>query len=233
MHVLDTPTPVAAVAIYAAGYAGVVRYIGDPGNPRSATREELDDVAEYGLGMALVHVRDGADDWRGGYPAGHTSATMARSHASAIGYPDTRPLYFAVPHPMGVHEFTLARDYLTGVADALGTEHTGVYGSRDVVTMSRGTGVATYFWQHRDSPGLSAGVQLTQLGDTVVVGGAVCGVNMANWPDWGQHASATGTASLMVDAVIAAARHLPDAAVRRLATAYTSELSRRRTRASS
>lgn len=228
LHVLDTADPPGALAIYAAGYAGAVRFIGEPGHAHCVTRQELDDATDYGVGIALLHARPG-HDWHGGYPAGHAAATVARSHASAVGFPDSRPIYFAVTPPASAAQFATARDYLTGVADALGVEHTGVYGNRDVVTMARGTGVASYFWQHRDSPGVNTDVNLDQLANTVTVGGVHCGVSTAHAADWGQHLNAgQGDAPLMVGALVAASEHLSDEAVLKLATAYASELARRR-----
>lgn len=228
MHVLDSAVPVPGAAMYAAGYAGVIRYIGDPGSPRCATRQELADVTAYGLGVALVHAPDGRDDdWRGGYPTGHANATIARSHASSVGYPAARPLYFAIGHPAGAHEFARARDYLAGAADALGVGCVGACGNRDVVTMARGAGVASFYWQHRGGQGGSLDIHLAQLADVVDIGGVSCGVNLVGSPDWGQHASAGG-APPMVEALIAAAEHLSDSAVRYLATVYASELARRR-----
>lgn len=228
MYVLDTAQRPGALAVYSAGYAGVVRYIGDPGHARCATRHELDDATDYGIGVALLHARQG-DDWRGGYPAGHAAATVARSHASAVGFPDGRPIYFDVTGPVGTHQLATAREYLTGVADALGVEHTGVYGGSDVLSVARGAGVASYLWQHRDGPGQATDVNLNQLVDTVTVGGAVCGVSTVHVDDWGQHVQAgCGDAPLMVGALVAAVEHLSDEAVLRLATTYASELARRR-----
>lgn len=227
---LDSAEPVAAVAVYAAGYVGVIRYIGEPGHPRCVTRQELDDASGYGIGLALLHARGDGEDWRGGYPAGHAAATIARSHASSVGFPDGRPIYFSVTGVVGADQLGTAREYLTGVADVLTSEFTGVYGCRDVVTVARGAGVANYFWQQGNGANAHTDVNLNQSTDTVIVGGAHCRVSTVHMgDDWGQHLPAGRVrAPLLVDAFVAATEHLPDEAVLKLAIAYASELARRR-----
>lgn len=230
MRVVDYSTGrPGAAAIRAAGYVGAVRRIGDPGQAQSATRDELDDFTAVGLGLALVHDRS-ADDWRGGYPAGHAAATVARTHASAIGFPGDRPIYLSVHGDVTTPtDFAAVRDYLRGAVDVMGVAGTGVYANRDVATMARGARVASYVWHHPGATGDHP--HLHHLADAVVINGVTCGVSVANETDWGQHnVNARDHSAIMIDAMVTAAQHLSDDAVRRLAAVYVSELARRRTR---
>ncbi|TWP51827.1 DUF1906 domain-containing protein [Lentzea tibetensis] len=181
-----------AAAIAADGYGGAVRYIGFPNNRKCTTAEELADFTEHELGMALVYEHT-AGDWRAGFDGGQAAARIARDHADAIGFPEDRPIYFAVDQDVvHEHEFVAAMEYLRGASDVLGVENVGVYGEHDVVARAADEGVATWFWQCRAWSGTPVryfdGRHLYQQASPQPhVGGVQCDVNEVLTDDWGQH----------------------------------------------
>jgi hypothetical protein len=186
-----------AKAIKAAGFGGAVRYIGFPDRRKCTTAVELDDFTAHELGMALVY-EDHADDWRSGYSAGAAAARRARTHANAIGFPQNRPIYFAVDRDVVTEdEFRAAMAYLRGAASVLGAEWVGVYGEHDVCARAAAEGAARWFWQCRAWSGtpvrMFAGRHLYQYygdgdgGPAPFVGGVQSDINEVAQDDWGQH----------------------------------------------
>lgn len=200
MQVLDYSAGFPGAAnIKRAGYGGAVRYIGTPGNIKCATAAELRDFTANGLGMALVFEQY-ATDWRGGWQAGFDNYRRARAHATAIGFPATRPIYMAVDQDVvSAGEFQQALDYLRGARDAAGGDPglVGVYGEHDVCHAAaswrgmNGERLCDWFWQCRAWSGtpvrLFAGRHLYQQVGTVTVGGVGCDINDVLRDDWGQH----------------------------------------------
>jgi hypothetical protein len=178
-----------AAAIKKAGYAGAVRYIGFPDRRKCATSGELADFTANGRGMAVVF-EDSAAEWRGGRAAGSRDGIKARNHATAIGFPRTRPIYFAVDQDVvSSGEFGVMLDYLRGAGDALGgASQVGVYGEADVIDRARDAGVACYFWQTVAwSRGRRTTAHLFQHVGAVTVGRISCDFNDVLADDWGQH----------------------------------------------
>jgi hypothetical protein len=178
-----------ARAIKQAGYAGAVRYIGQPGRGKNTSRGELDDFSANDIGMALVFEQLDTD-WQGGLTQGLLSGRRARDHATAIGFPADRPIYMAVDHDLvQAGEFSTMVKYLRGASSSLGGVHlTGVYGEADVIDRARDAGVAEWFWQTAAwSRGRRTEAHLYQRIGTVYVGGIGCDVNDVLQDDWGQH----------------------------------------------
>jgi hypothetical protein len=178
-----------ARAIKAAGYAGAARYFGFPERRKCATAGELRDFDANGIGMAAVF-EDSAAEWRGGRAAGSRDGIKARNHATAIGFPKTRPIYFAIDQDVVTSgEFAVMLEYLRGAGDALGSPGlVGVYGEADVIDRARDAGVARYFWQTIAwSRSRRTAAHLFQHVGTVYVGGVACDVNDVLADDWGQH----------------------------------------------
>lgn len=180
-----------AAAIKANGFGGAVRYIGSPGNIKCATADELRDFTKHGLGMALVFEQT-AGQWRNGYGQGQRDATIARHHASAIGFPLDRPIYFAIDQDVVTEaEFEAMDSYADGWASVLGHDLCGPYGEHDVVARCWNRGFK-WTWQCRAWSGIPvarmfAPRRLFQRVGTVNVGGVDCDINDVNAADWGQH----------------------------------------------
>lgn len=193
-----------AAAVLAAGYVGVVRYIGFPDRGKCVTTGEYADMVRHGVGVALIFENQ-AGDMLGGRTAGRAAAQLARSHARAVGFPDGRPIYYAcdtdivslaarlgqdAPRlPMAAGQMAAVLDYLRGAIDVEGAvDLVGVYGEHDVMEAAAAAGVATWFWQTRAwSHGVISGrAHLVQEIGTYVVGGVGCDRNTISAADWGQ-----------------------------------------------
>jgi hypothetical protein len=175
-------------AVKAAQHAGVVRYAGTPGRTKNITKAEYQDMDRNGIGVALVY-ENHAGDAAGGHPAGQAAAFAARKDADAIGFPVSRPIYFAVDSDqVTTGQFAAAMAYLDGAASILGRDRVGVYGEFDVIEMAVGNH-ARFGWQTAAwSKGKrSAKAVLFQQIGTVVVGGIASDVNQILAADWGQH----------------------------------------------
>jgi hypothetical protein len=178
-----------AKAIRAAGHSGAVRYFGFPGRRKCATAGELADFTANDIGMAGVF-EDTVTTWRGGRVGGARSAQLARAHATAIGFPKSRPIYYAVDQDVvTTGEFGGMLDYLRGAGDADGGPSlVGVYGEADVIDRARDAGVAHFFWQTAAwSRGRHAVAHLYQRIGAVNVGDISCDTNDVLLSDWGQH----------------------------------------------
>lgn len=171
------------------GFAGAVRYIGSPGNPKCTTAAELEDFRVHGLGMALVF-EAAARDWWGGFGSGFSSAVRARAHALDIGFSPSRPIYMAVDSDVvSEDDYRRVVDYLRGASSVLdGPAGTGVYGEHEVCVRAAQSGYVGWFWQCRAWSGsrVFEGRHLYQRAEDVVVAGVVCDVNDTFKPDWGQ-----------------------------------------------
>jgi hypothetical protein len=183
-----------AVAIARAGYAGAVRYIGFPERRKCTNAGEVADFKNHGLAMGLVY-EDDLTDWRGGFTRGQSSARRARMHATAIGFPENRPIYMAIDQDVVASgEFTTMLEYLRGAGTSLGgAQLTGVYGEADVIDRARDAGVASWYWQTAAwSRTRKTSCHLYQKIGSVLVGGISCDVNDVILPDWGQYSDGQG-----------------------------------------
>lgn len=184
-----------AARVVAAGYVGVIRYVGfNPADrPKCITQAEYDDMLGHGVGVALVY-EDHVGDVLGGRPAGQQAARRARAWADRIGFPTGRPIYMACDTDIVLAEqFLAVMDYLRGAGDVLGgASRVGVYGEHDVVERARAAGVADWLWQTKAwSVGKVSGhAHLLQLIGTVVVDGVGCDRNTILAADWGQAGAA-------------------------------------------
>lgn len=86
------PTP---AALKAAGYIGVIRYVGPGNRGRDVTRDEIHRLHLGGLGVGLV--------WEttttaalAGWQAGYADVERANHYADRHGYPDHLPIFYAV-----------------------------------------------------------------------------------------------------------------------------------------
>jgi hypothetical protein len=175
-------------AVHAAGHAGVVRYIGTPGRTKNLTRAEYQDMDRNGIGVAVVY-ENHAGDAGGGWGAGVTAAQLARADADVVGFPRSRPIYFAVDSDQVTSaNFAAVSSYLDGAASVLGSDHVGVYGEFDVIEKNVGSH-ARFGWQTAAWSGgrRSGKAALFQRIGTAIVGGIACDINDILATDWGQH----------------------------------------------
>jgi hypothetical protein len=171
-----------------------VRYIGFPERRKCTNAGEVADFKNHGLAMGLVY-EDDLTDWRGGFTRGQSSARRARMHATAIGFPENRPIYMAIDQDVVASgEFTTMLEYLRGAGTSLGgAQLTGVYGEADVIDRARDAGVASWYWQTAAwSRTRKTSCHLYQKIGSVLVGGISCDVNDVILPDWGQYSDGQG-----------------------------------------
>lgn len=189
-QVLDySSRPPSGAAVRSAGYLGVVRYAGTPGRAKNITRAEFEDMDMSGVGVALVYENQ-AGDALNGFGAGQASARAILADATNIGFPSSRPLYFACDRDIVTEQqFTAVMSYLDGAASVLGAQRVGVYGEHDVVKRALEGGHARYGWQTVAWSGGKhyEGAHLYQLAGYVYPGGVQCDASNVLRPDWGQH----------------------------------------------
>lgn len=174
-------------AVRAAGHVGVIRYAGTQGRPKNITKAEYQDMDRNGVGVALIF-EDLAGDALKGWGRGVDAARAIAADAASIGFPTSRPLYFAVDQDITT-QMDAVKAYFGGIASVLGSRPIGVYGEADVLDAVIGSGLAEYGWQTAAwSKGRRTNkARLFQRIGSVVVGGIACDVNDILAADWGQH----------------------------------------------
>lgn len=176
--------PPSGKAVADAGGKFVCRYVSWSGNPKNITPEELADMHAHGVAVVLIFEttaeRAAAGNW-----AGFRDAAVARNQAVALGWPDTRPIYFAVDFDAKPSQVW---DYFAGINSVLPWRRIGVYGSYDIVKWALDYRMAGYTWQTSAwSRGLvEPRINLFQRLGTVHVDGVECDENEAYTSDYGQ-----------------------------------------------
>lgn len=178
------PSP---AAIRAAGYVGVVRYIGTPGRSKNLTRAEAVALRAAGIPAAFVY-EDTAGWMLGGHQAGVNAAVAARADLANLGQP-YRCIHFADDQDtVTAAQFAAVNACLDGAASVIGLPATGVYGEADVIDAALGGGHAAWGWQTRAWSGgrVSSRAHLLQQIGYVNPGGIQCDRSTVLKSDWGQ-----------------------------------------------
>jgi hypothetical protein len=118
------PTP---AAIKAAGYSGVMRYL-SPDSTKNLSKPEATALLAAGLSIGLIW-ESTANRAGQGFAAGAADAATAEAQATALGYPFSAALFYAVDFDGGV---AAVAPYFAGVASRA-ARPVGVYGSARVV----------------------------------------------------------------------------------------------------
>lgn len=168
----------------ALGYGFVVRYLFPP--LKGVTVTEAKSIRAAGLGLAVVYESYAARA-KEGYAAGAADGKTALAFARSIGFPDSRPLYFAVDFQPTTVELARVDAYLRGVAFVIGLSRTGVYGSYAVVDHCYARSTARWFWQTYAWSGgkVSAHAHLLQYRNGQTVAGASVDLNESRQADFG------------------------------------------------
>ena len=178
-------------AIAAAGYGFVCRYLTDGGPDlpdKLVTAAEYDDLQAQGIAI-VVTWETTPTRMLGGYSAGSDDALIADQTALALGHPGDRPVYFSCDFDAAPTDQAAIDSYLTGVADVISLDRTGVYGSYYVVQRCFDNKTAGWAWQTSAWSGgqREPRAHLYQRTGTVTVGGVNCDVNEALQADFGQY----------------------------------------------
>lgn len=183
------------------GHAGVVRYAGTPGRGKNITKAEFQDLDRNGIGVALVY-ENKAGDALLGRAAGGAAAAAIVFDARNIGFPATRPLYFAVDQDITT-QMPAVIEYFRGINNVIGVARTGAYGEADVIDALFAAGVISYGWQTAawSKSRKAKKAHLFQRIGTAIVGGVGCDVNDILATDWGQHNTHTEDDMQLTDEV--------------------------------
>lgn len=166
----------------------VARYVCAVFGTKVITKEEADDIKAHGLGLVLVYEQYEKRSLEG-RAAGHADAIVALAQARAAGFPDTRPIYFAVDFDARPADQPAIDEYLRGAAEIMGLARTGVYGGIHLIDRCWISKTATWFWQtgawsyHKESIHAHF-VQMTAQNGTIV-GGEKVDINETRKADWG------------------------------------------------
>lgn len=184
------PSP---ASIKAAGYSGIVRYIGTPGRAKNMTRREAGAMRAAGIPIAGVY--ESTAGWMlGGASAGREAALRALDDAARLGL-NLRSVNFACDVDITTAaQMTAVRRCLDGAsATALNLARTGVYGEADVIDACVGGGNAVWGWQTRAWSGgrVSSRAHLLQQIGYVYPGGVQCDRSTVLKLDWGQSPAPT------------------------------------------
>jgi len=173
--------------VKAEGYGAVARYLFTPTpGGKGITKAEATAIRAAGLGLVLIY-----ESYAGraleGQAAGVTDGKTALAFARAIGFPESRPIYFAVDFAGTSAQQPAIDLYLRGVASVIGAARVGVYGSYYVVERCFANKTAQWFWQTRgwSNGQVSAHTHFYQYLNGQTVGGASVDLNESKQDDFG------------------------------------------------
>jgi hypothetical protein len=165
-------------------YGFVVRYLFSP--LKGVTKAEAAAIRAAGLGLVVVY-EEYAGRAKEGTASGKEDGKIALAFARAIGFPETKPIYFAVDFQATTAQLPIVDLYLRGVASVIGAARVGVYGSYAVVEHCHDAGTAKYLWQTYAWSGgkVSPHAHLLQYLNGQVVAGASVDLNESRQFDFG------------------------------------------------
>lgn len=169
-------------ALKAAGFGGVIRYVGLGSAGKRLAAGEYRDLTGAGLQVLLVVEQNTTDAW-GGYAKGVANAKAGLADARALGVPDSVGIAAAADaHAANQTQINAAVQYARGFQDVLGKARTGFYGFSETLTAVRNAGIGSWYWRCGSQP-TAAERTWTHLwqrnaAPTVrVVSGVVCDIN--------------------------------------------------------
>lgn len=173
--------------VKAAGYGAVARYLFAPApGGKGISKAEATAIRAAGLGLVVIY------EWYAGRAlegavAGVTDAKVALALARDIGFPDNRPIYFAVDFAGTSAQQPAIDAYLRGAASVIGAARVGVYGSYYVVERCYANKTAQWFWQTRgwSNGRISVHTHFYQYLNGQSVGGASVDLNESKQDDFG------------------------------------------------
>lgn len=137
-------------ALAAAGFTGVIRYVGIGGAAKRLTAAEYADLTAHGLRVLGV-VESTTTEADNGYAAGVADARATLADLAQLSTPV--PFVFATNDKPTYVQADV--DYVRGFRDVLGMHRTGAYGFGDFLRAVANAGVASVFWQAGHPPNLT------------------------------------------------------------------------------
>jgi hypothetical protein len=132
-------------ALRAAGFSGVIRYVGTPGRTKNITAAEYADLVANGLDVLLVF-ENTTTDVLGGNAAGVNNARAALANARACGIPDSVGIAACADMHLTARQIPAGLAYVDGFRAVLGAR-TGAYGFVEFVDAVHAAGSASWLWQ--------------------------------------------------------------------------------------
>jgi hypothetical protein len=185
-------------AAKAAGYGFVARYLYLPApGGKGITKAEAEAIRAAGLGLCVVYEQY-AGRAKEGIASGVADGKIALAWARSIGFPETRPIYFAVDFNATGAQQPVIDAYLRGAGSVIGTARVGVYGSFGVVERCYVSGSARWYWQTYAWSGgkVSTHAHLLQYDNGQVVAGASVDLNQSRQLDFGAWMPVTAPAAV-------------------------------------
>ena len=166
----------------------VARYVCAVVGTKVITKAEADAIKAHGLGLVLVYEQYEQRPLEG-RSAGHADALVALAQGRAAGFPDDRPIYFAVDFDAKPVNQPAIDEYLRGAAEVMGLARTGVYGGINLIDRCWTSKTATWFWQtgawsYGKETAHANFVQMTAI-NPQIIGGEKVDVNETRKDDWG------------------------------------------------
>lgn len=162
-------------AIKQAGYNFVCRYLSPDTTGKNISAQEAQDLLGNGLGVVLVW-EWAAQAALNGQAQGVSDAQNALAQARAIGFPDDRPIYFAVDFDEAdtAASNNALNAYFDGVASVIGADRVGIYAGYYPVKRVHEAGKAKWLWQTLAWSGgqVYNGVHIYQNGQSAFGSGA-------------------------------------------------------------
>jgi hypothetical protein len=184
----------------AAGITFACRYL-SPDSKKNLTPAEAKHLASLGIDSVVVW-ESTANRALAGSAAGQQDAKAALHLAEVCGFPTAvdpmthvpsrAAIYFAVDFDATPSQATVIASYFSGAGSVLGVERVGVYGGFWAVKRLFDARLVTYGWQTYAWSGghWDPRAQIQQYRNGVTVGGAVCDLDRAVKPDFGQWSGA-------------------------------------------
>lgn len=175
------------------GKSFVARYVGTASG-KQMTGAEFDAIRSVGLAVVFLFEefeRTALEGYDKGVEHGAYAARYIRTH----NWPTDRPVYFAVDFDMQVADRPAVRSYLSGVANQMGIERTGIYGGIRATEWAANNRYASWFFQTYAWSGGAIGdhTDLYQYRNDVPLAGGVVDLCRGMSTDYGQTPHATET----------------------------------------
>ena len=173
--------------LYEQGYEFVGRYVGGTDPAKDLTLVEADKIHRAGLAIVLFG-EGGAQAALGGYAAGERDAQAYRTMARLTGFPDSRPIFYAVDWDVQPGQYAAVVEYFAGIADTEGANPVGVYGGYPVCEYLRSRHLVQFVCQ---TLAWSNGrwlptAHIDQVATNQMLYGGLVDLLTANVPDYGQ-----------------------------------------------
>lgn len=192
------PTDAVLAQMRSLGIVGCVRYpyLGPGTEWKTCYPDEYKRIRDAGLQIAFTPELS-KSTWRGGRNAGIDIGRKARYWVQGLGFPDDRPLHFAVDENVLPSELNLALDFLGGCGEGGGQGAQSCYGETSVIDAAFERGITRNGWRAAatswdTNPSKHASMRQTTQQSYPFAG--AYDENIIISPDWGQHPAPDGGA---------------------------------------